>query len=84
MEEIDKLRKMQSSGEMMRRSEYKLEAIVAKLTHLEIIKEAMKGSVGIFHISTFVDPTGLYGYIVSNTNSTLSTNINQVYINEER
>ena len=60
----------------MRRSEHELEAVVAKPTDVESIEEAMKGSVGVFHMSTFADLAGLSGYTVSNTNSTLSSNIN--------
>ncbi|KAM7268085.1 hypothetical protein ACFE04_010251 [Oxalis oulophora] len=64
-DDIEKLREMESSGEMMRIPKNKLTAVMAKLTDIHSITEAIDGCHGVFHTSAFVDPAGLSGYTVS-------------------
>lgn len=63
-EDIEKLREMESSGEM-RTYNNNLSVVTAKLTDVEDVVEAFEGCCGIFHTSAFVDPVGLSGYSVS-------------------
>ncbi|XP_044501601.1 cinnamoyl-CoA reductase-like SNL6 [Mangifera indica] len=60
-EDIEKLREMESSGEM-RTYNNNLSVVTAKLTDVEDVVEAFEGCCGIFHTSAFVDPVGLSGY----------------------
>ncbi|XP_042988731.1 cinnamoyl-CoA reductase-like SNL6 [Carya illinoinensis] len=63
-EDINKLREMESSGEMMIGNN-NLSAVMAKLTEIESLTKAFQGCRGVLHTSTFTDPVGLSGYIMS-------------------
>ncbi|KAG6659495.1 cinnamoyl-CoA reductase-like SNL6 [Carya illinoinensis] len=63
-EDINKLREMESSGEMMTGSN-NLSAVMAKLTEIESLTEAFQGCRGVLHTSAFTDPAGLSGYTKS-------------------
>lgn len=52
------------SGEM-KIGENKLQAVMAKLTDVDSLKQAFDGCRGVFHTAAFTDPAGLSGYTVS-------------------
>ncbi|XP_030469981.2 cinnamoyl-CoA reductase-like SNL6 [Syzygium oleosum] len=60
-EDMEKLREMETSGEMgSARSNFS--AAVAKLGDVQSLCEAFEGCAGIFHTSAFADPAGISGY----------------------
>lgn len=60
-EDMEKLREMETSGEMgSARSNFS--AVVAKLGDVQSLCEAFEGCAGVFHTSAFADPAGLSGY----------------------
>ena len=63
-EDINKLREMESSGEIGT-SNNNVSVVKAKLTEIESLLEAFEGCRGVFHTSAFIDPAGLSGYTVS-------------------
>ncbi|KAE8021534.1 hypothetical protein FH972_007417 [Carpinus fangiana] len=63
-EDINKLREMESSGEMGT-SNNNVSVVKAKLTEIESLLEAFEGCRGVFHTSAFIDPAGLSGYTKS-------------------
>jgi nucleoside-diphosphate-sugar epimerase len=63
-DDVEKLREMETSGEM-RIPNNKLTAVMAKLTDIHSISQAIDGCHGVFHTSAFVDPAGLSGYTKS-------------------
>lgn len=63
--DIDKLREMETTGEVMRSTSNNISVVVAKLTEIESLSEAFQGCRGVFHTSAFIDPAGLSGYTVS-------------------
>lgn len=60
-EDMDKLREMQASGEMIGSNNI-VEAVMAKLTEFESLLEAFNGCRGVFHTAAFIDPSGVSGY----------------------
>nr|AIX92146.1 cinnamoyl-CoA reductase 1 [Betula platyphylla] len=63
-EDINKLREMETSGEM-RPTNNNISVVMAKLTDIESLSEAFQGCRGVFHTSGFIDPAGLSGYTKS-------------------
>lgn len=61
---MDKLREMERSGEMRTR-QGNFQVVMAKLTHVESLRQSFEGCHGVFHTSAFTDPAGLSGYTVS-------------------
>lgn len=60
-EDMEKLREMETSGEMGgARSNFS--AVVAKLGDVQSLCEVFEGCAGVFHTSAFADPAGLSGY----------------------
>lgn len=60
-EDVEKLREMETSGEMgSARSNFS--AVVAKLGDVQSLCKAFEGCAGVFHTSAFADPAGLSGY----------------------
>ncbi|KAJ7974581.1 Cinnamoyl-CoA reductase [Quillaja saponaria] len=59
-EDIDKLREMETSGEMA--TNQKVEAVMAKLTDIQSLMKVFEGCRGVFHTSAHTDPAGLSGY----------------------
>ncbi|KAL0331963.1 UNVERIFIED_CONTAM: Cinnamoyl-CoA reductase-like SNL6 [Sesamum calycinum] len=60
-EDVEKLREMGNSGEMILNNSV-VEVFMAKLTEVESLTEAFDGCRGVFHTAAFVDPAGLSGY----------------------
>ncbi|KAK8710237.1 hypothetical protein V6N13_145571 [Hibiscus sabdariffa] len=60
-EDVEKLREMEISGEMMA-CEAKISVVMAKPNEIEGLMEAFDGCFGVFHTSSFADPAGLSGY----------------------
>ncbi|GAV74646.1 3Beta_HSD domain-containing protein [Cephalotus follicularis] len=63
-EDIEKLREMETSGEM-RITNNRFKAVMAKLMEVQSLSEAFEGCCGVFHTSSFADPAGLSGYTKS-------------------
>ncbi|XP_052485597.1 cinnamoyl-CoA reductase-like SNL6 isoform X2 [Gossypium raimondii] len=61
-EDVEKLREMQVSGEMMMACSNKISVVIAKQTEIQGLMEAFDGCRGVFHTSAFVDPSGISGY----------------------
>ncbi|KAG8501534.1 hypothetical protein CXB51_004033 [Gossypium anomalum] len=61
-EDVEKLREMQVSGEMMMACNNKISVVMAKQTEIQGLMEAFDGCRGVFHTSAFVDPSGISGY----------------------
>ncbi|KAK8484386.1 hypothetical protein V6N13_094129 [Hibiscus sabdariffa] len=61
-EDVDKLREMQVSGEMMVAFNNKISVVMAKPTEFQGLMEAFDGHRGVFHTSAFADPAGISGY----------------------
>lgn len=61
-EDLEKLRDMETSGEMLRAGNQNISAVTAKLTEIEGLMEAFDGCQAVFHTSAFVDPAGVSGY----------------------
>ncbi|MBA0697547.1 hypothetical protein Goari_021085 [Gossypium aridum] len=61
-EDVEKLREMQVSGEMMMACNNKISVVIAKQTEIQGLMEAFDGCRGVFHTSAFVDPSGISGY----------------------
>ncbi|XP_059670152.1 cinnamoyl-CoA reductase-like SNL6 [Cornus florida] len=62
--DAEKLREMEILGEM-RGANNKMKAVVASLTEIESLAQAMEGCHGVFHTSALVDPAGVSGYTKS-------------------
>ena len=62
-EDIDRLREMETSGEM-RSTDDNISVVMAKLAEIESLSEAFQGCRGVFHTSAFIDPAGVSGYTV--------------------
>lgn len=61
-EDVEKLREMQVSGEMMVACNNKISVVMAKPTETQGLMEAFHGCRGVFHTSAFADPAGISGY----------------------
>ncbi|GMI99148.1 hypothetical protein like AT5G14700 [Hibiscus trionum] len=61
-EDVDKLREMEISGEMMMAFKAKISVVMAKPNEIEGLIDAFDGCFGVFHTSSFADPAGLSGY----------------------
>ncbi|GLU02069.1 hypothetical protein SLE2022_193390 [Rubroshorea leprosula] len=61
-EDVEKLREMETSGEMMRAGSRNISVVTAKLTEIHSVMEAIDGCVAVFHTSTFIDAAGVSGY----------------------
>ncbi|KAB2011598.1 hypothetical protein ES319_D09G031000v1 [Gossypium barbadense] len=60
-EDVEKLREMEISGEMMG-CKSKISVVMAKSNEIQGLMEAFDGCCGVFHTSSFADPAGLSGY----------------------
>ncbi|XP_007031486.2 PREDICTED: tetraketide alpha-pyrone reductase 1 [Theobroma cacao] len=60
-EDVEKLREMERSGEMMACTN-KISVVMAKPTEIQGLMEAFDGCRGVFHTSAFADPGGISGY----------------------
>lgn len=66
VEDLDKLREMETSGEMRGPNNSNVvEGVMARLTEVEGLSEAFNGCRGVFQTAAFIDPAGLSGYSVS-------------------
>ncbi|KAI4350688.1 hypothetical protein L6164_005118 [Bauhinia variegata] len=63
-EDVDKLREMETSGEMRTRDK-SIQVVMAKLNDINSLEQAFEGCRGVFHTSAFTDPAGLSGYTKS-------------------
>ncbi|KAB2085107.1 hypothetical protein ERO13_A05G358700v2 [Gossypium hirsutum] len=61
-QDVEKLREMQVSGEMMMACNNKISVVMARQTEIQGLMEAFDGCRGVFHTSAFVDPSGISGY----------------------
>ncbi|GMI86904.1 hypothetical protein like AT5G14700 [Hibiscus trionum] len=61
-DDVEKLREMQVSGEMMVACNNKISVVMAKPTEIQGLMEAFDGCSGVFHTSAFADPAGISGY----------------------
>ncbi|XP_048128826.1 cinnamoyl-CoA reductase-like SNL6 [Rhodamnia argentea] len=61
-EDMEKLREMETSGEMGSAARSNFSAAVAKLGDMQSLCEAFEGCAGVFHTAAFADPAGLSGY----------------------
>ncbi|XVE67915.1 hypothetical protein DITRI_Ditri09bG0026300 [Diplodiscus trichospermus] len=61
-EDVERLREMEISGEMMMGCNNKISVVMAKPTEIQGLMEAFDGCRGVFHTSTFIDPAGISGY----------------------
>ncbi|GKV37296.1 hypothetical protein SLEP1_g45339 [Rubroshorea leprosula] len=61
-EDVEKLREMETSGEMMRTGNRNISVVTAKLTEVHGLMEAFDGCLAVLHTSAFVDPAGFSGY----------------------
>ncbi|XVF16395.1 hypothetical protein REPUB_Repub10bG0027900 [Reevesia pubescens] len=61
-EDVERLREMQISGEMMMAFKNKISVVIAKPTEIQRLMEAFDGCRGVFHTSAFADPAGISGY----------------------
>lgn len=52
-----------------------ISATMARLTDVESLPEAFKDCRGVFHTSSFIDPTGVSGYTVITALSTVKCSI---------
>ncbi|XP_021299073.1 cinnamoyl-CoA reductase-like SNL6 isoform X2 [Herrania umbratica] len=60
-EDVEKLREMERSGDMMA-CKNKISVVMAKPTEIQGLMEAFDGCRGVFHTSAFADPDGISGY----------------------
>ncbi|XP_022773681.1 cinnamoyl-CoA reductase-like SNL6 [Durio zibethinus] len=60
-EDVEKLREMEISGEMMACMN-KISVIMAKPNEIQALMEAFDGCRGVFHTSASADPAGISGY----------------------
>uniref|UniRef100_A0A5B7AIN6 Putative cinnamoyl-CoA reductase 1 n=1 Tax=Davidia involucrata TaxID=16924 RepID=A0A5B7AIN6_DAVIN len=56
-EDLEKVREMELAG-----ANNNITGVMAQLTELESLAEALEGCHGVFHTAAFVDPAGLSGY----------------------
>ncbi|KAE8722028.1 cinnamoyl-CoA reductase 2-like isoform X2 [Hibiscus syriacus] len=61
-DDVERLREMQVSGEMMVACSNKISVVMAKPTEIQGLTEAFDGCRGVFHTSAFADPAGISGY----------------------
>ncbi|XVF14093.1 hypothetical protein REPUB_Repub09cG0027600 [Reevesia pubescens] len=61
-EDVEKLREMEISGEILMACKNKISVVMAKPTEIQGLLEAFDGCRGVFHTSAFADPAGISGY----------------------
>lgn len=63
-EDREKLGEMNSEAGGIRINGSKVSTVSANLTECDSLANAFEGCRGVFHTSSFIDPTGLTGYSV--------------------
>ncbi|XP_022741537.1 cinnamoyl-CoA reductase-like SNL6 isoform X2 [Durio zibethinus] len=61
-QDVERLREMEISGEIMMACKNKISVVMAKPTEIQGLIEAFDGCRGVFHTSAFTDPAGISGY----------------------
>lgn len=63
-EDKEKVREMRSEAGGVRIKDCKVSTLSANLTECDSLANAFDGCRGVFHTSSFLDPSGLTGYSV--------------------